>query len=63
MDSETKKQTLLHLGDEKIEGTVTDRTYEERHIGITIKLDVENTVKCLDFLASIGLLEKKTING
>ena len=53
MDSETKKQTLLHLGDEKIEGTVTDRTYEERHIGITIKLDVENTVKCLDFLASI----------
>lgn len=63
MKSETNKQTLLHLGDEKIEGTVTDRTYEERHIGLTNKLDVENTVKCLDFLASIGLLEKKTING
>lgn len=61
MKSVTDKQTLLQLGKEKrLEGVVIDRASDEQQMTITIRLDSENLVKGLDFLAAIGLLEKQT---
>lgn len=56
-----EKQTLAQLGNgTEIEGVVTEKIADEKTLSISIRLDKENLVKCLDFLVEIGLVEKIT---